>query len=71
MDPEIRALTHAYAHCVWRKDVEGIVPLFAPDGAVDMGNGTVRGGRRPYGKPMLAPWPIKSSSPLCTITCCR
>jgi len=42
---EIRALTHAYAHYVWQKNVEGIVSLFAPDGAMDMGDGTVLRGR--------------------------
>lgn len=35
----IRDLPRRYAHCVWQKDVEGIVALFTPDGVMDTGEG--------------------------------
>jgi ketosteroid isomerase-like protein len=34
----IRDLARRYAHCVWRKDVEGAVQLFADDGVMDTGD---------------------------------
>jgi len=34
----IRDLASRYAHCVWRKDVEGAVGLFAPDAEMDTGD---------------------------------
>lgn len=34
----IRDLARRYAHCVWRKDVEGAVALFADDGEMDVGD---------------------------------
>ncbi|MBI4515451.1 MAG: nuclear transport factor 2 family protein [Deltaproteobacteria bacterium] len=33
----IRDLVHRYAHCVWRKDVDGAVALFTADGEMDTG----------------------------------
>ena len=35
----IRDLASRYAHCVWQKDVEGIVALFTEDGVMDTGEG--------------------------------
>lgn len=34
----IRDLARRYAHCVWRKDVDGAVELFADDGVMDTGD---------------------------------
>jgi len=34
----IRDLARHYAHCVWRKDVDGAVELFADDGVMDTGD---------------------------------
>jgi len=34
----IRDLASRYAHCVWRKDVDGVVQLFAEDGEMDTGD---------------------------------
>jgi ketosteroid isomerase-like protein len=34
----IRDLASRYAHCVWQKDVEGVVRLFADDGEMDTGD---------------------------------
>jgi ketosteroid isomerase-like protein len=34
----IRDLARRYAHCIWRKDVEGAVSLFTDDGEMDMGD---------------------------------
>jgi ketosteroid isomerase-like protein len=34
----IRDLARRYAHCIWRKDVEGAVSLFADDGEMDTGD---------------------------------
>ena len=41
----IRELTARYADSVWRRDPEGAVELFAEDGVMDVGNGTVLVGR--------------------------
>ena len=41
----IRELTARYADCVWRHDPDGAVELFAEDGIMDVGNGTVLAGR--------------------------
>ena len=39
MDVEaIRDLARGYAHCVWQRDSDGAVDLFAPDGVMDMGD---------------------------------
>ena len=35
---EIRDLARRYAHCVWQKDADGAVDLFAEDGVMDMGD---------------------------------
>ena len=40
----IKELTHCYAHCVRQHDVEGVVKLFAEEGAVEMGSTVVQGG---------------------------
>lgn len=34
----IRDVVSRYAHCVWRKDVDGAVSLFAEDGEIDTGD---------------------------------
>jgi ketosteroid isomerase-like protein len=39
----IKELTHRYAHCVRQHDVEGVVNLFAQEGAVEMGPSVVQG----------------------------
>ena len=39
----IKELTHRYAHCVRQHDVEGVVNLFAEEGAVEMGPTVVQG----------------------------
>jgi len=41
----IRDLTNRYAHCVWRKDVQGAAGLFAEDGEMDTGDRPVIKGR--------------------------
>ena len=33
----IRDLACRYAHCVWQKDIDGAIELFAEDGQMDMG----------------------------------
>ena len=42
---EIRELTARYADSVWRRDPDSAVELFAEDGVMDVGNGTVLVGR--------------------------
>ena len=39
----IKELTHQYAHCVRQQDVEGVVNLFAEEGAVEMGSTVIQG----------------------------
>jgi ketosteroid isomerase-like protein len=39
----IKELTHQYAHCVRQHDVEGVVNLFAEEGALEMGATVVHG----------------------------
>ncbi len=34
---EIRDLTRRYAHCVWNRDIDGAIDLFADDGVMDTG----------------------------------
>ena len=34
----IRDLVRRYAHCVWQKDVAGVVDLFSDDAEMDMGD---------------------------------
>jgi len=34
----IRDLARRYAHCVWQKDVDGAIDLFADDAVMDMGD---------------------------------
>ena len=41
----IRDLARRYAHCVWQRDVEGAVGLFAEDCAMDTGDRPVIRGR--------------------------
>jgi ketosteroid isomerase-like protein len=39
----IKELTHQYAHCVRQNDIEGVVNLFAEDGAVEVGPTIIKG----------------------------
>ena len=41
----IRDLARRYADCVWRRDIEGAVGLFAANGVMDTGNGAPIVGR--------------------------
>ena len=41
----IKELTHQYAHCVRQNDIEGVVHLFAEDGAMEMDPTTIITGR--------------------------
>ena len=55
----IRDLANRYAHCVWRKDVDGAVSLFADDGEMDTGDRpAIRGRaalRAEYGRMITGP----------------
>lgn len=33
---EIRDLARRYAHCIWQRDIEGAIELFAEDGSMEM-----------------------------------
>jgi ketosteroid isomerase-like protein len=55
----IRDLVARYAHCVWRKDVNGAVSLFAEDGEMDTGDRPAIRGRAAllaeYGRMITGP----------------